>query len=144
MALGLTMLRRLDEFTSARRANAAALLAELRAIGLDTVEPHAGTAPAYLRLPVLLAGEREQSAAIAALNSAGIGATGSYPASIADVPELRNDLADPRPVATGGREIARRIVTLPTHPLVAASDIRRMRIILQGGAFRTAHAKATA
>ena len=31
VALGLTMLRRLDEFTSARRANAAALLAELRA-----------------------------------------------------------------------------------------------------------------
>ena len=144
VALGLTMLRRLDEFTSARRANAAALLAELRAIELDTVEPHAGTAPAYLRLPVLLAGEREQRAAIAALNSAGIGATGSYPASIADLPELRNDLADPRPVATGGRGSR----TANRH-LADTSPRRRCRHPpdadhSQGGAFSAAHAKATA
>ena len=144
VALGLTMLRRLDEFTSARRANAAAALAELRPIELDTIEPQAGTAPAYLRLPVLLAGEREQRAAIEALNAAGIGATRSYPASIADLPELRGQLADAGPVAKGGREIARRIVTLPTHPLITAADISRMRVILQGRGINAAHAKATA
>ena len=82
---------------------------------------------------MLVAGEREQSAAIAALNSAGIGATRSYPASIADVAGAAEPTWPTRgrsqPVAA---EIARRIVTLPTHPLVGAADIRRMRIILEG------------
>jgi dTDP-4-amino-4,6-dideoxygalactose transaminase len=144
VALGLTMLPRLDEFTRARRANAAALLAQLRGIELDTVQPLAGSEPAYLRLPLLVINEQQRSATIEALNSAGIGATRSYPASIADVAELRAELADPKPVATGGREIARRIVTLPTHPLVGAADISRMRMILEGRGISASHARATA
>ena len=144
VSLAVTMLHRLEEFTRARRENAATLLRELRAIAMDTVQPIAGAEPVYLRLPLLAANDQHRNAAIDALTSAGIGATGSYPASLADVPELRPALADVNPVANGGREVARRIVTLPTHPLVRVADIRRMRKVLEGREISGAHVKATA
>lgn len=131
MALGRVMMRRLDTFTAARRTNAAAILRALQDVPeIGTVVPRAGAAPAYLRLPILVAGGRSQSATIRTLNAGGIGATGSYPASLADVAELQAVLANPSPVASGGREVARRMVTLPTHPFVRAADIRHMAALL--------------
>ena len=125
-ALGQVMLRRLDEFTSARQANAAALLAALpRGGGLTTIVPRAGSSPAYLRLPVLCADDNQRQSTIAALVSDGIGATASYPASLADVPELRPHLVNPEARASGGRYVAQRIVTLPTHPFVTSADVAR-------------------
>jgi dTDP-4-amino-4,6-dideoxygalactose transaminase len=124
-ALGVTMVRRLGSFTAARRANAEALSRELRGMGVNPVAPLPGSEPVYLRLPVLAASEWEQRAAIDVLTAAGIGATRSYPASLADLPELRGVLANGRLVATGGRDVASRVVTLPTHPFVTAADIRR-------------------
>jgi perosamine synthetase len=131
-ALALTMVSRLDEFTAARRANAAALRRGLQNVGVTCIEPHARSAPAYLRFPLLVASEREQTAAIHALNAVGIGATRSYPASIADVAGLGGVLANEGLLAAGGRDVARRLVTLPTHPFVGAADIRRMCEVLGG------------
>jgi perosamine synthetase len=142
VALGFTMLRRLDEFTAVRRANAESLLEKLRGLGFQAITPHGDASPAYLRLPVLLPGRREQEAAVAALKAAGIGATASYPESIVDVPELQGSIAGPLPsAAAGGRQVARRIVTLPTHPLVTAADIRRIQKTLGGRASSLAAAK---
>jgi dTDP-4-amino-4,6-dideoxygalactose transaminase len=56
------------------------------------------------------------------LVDAGIGATGSYPGSIADIPEVQAQFSSP-PDARAGREVAARIVTLPTHPYVSGRDI---------------------
>lgn len=131
MALGLTMLRRLDEFTAARRANAAAITAILRGTGLGPIAPRVDAEPAYLRLPVLAASASEQEVVIDVLGKRGLGATGSYPRSIADIPELQSALA-PVTSADGGRDVARRIITLPTHPFVAAADLARMRAALTG------------
>jgi dTDP-4-amino-4,6-dideoxygalactose transaminase len=144
VALAATMMRRLDQFTVARRDNAALLLDALRGSRLTTISPRAGAAAVYLRLPVLVAGRREQVATIQALARAGIGATGSYPLSLADVPELQDALALPQPTAAGGRDVANRIVTLPTHPFVGVNDIRVMQTILVGGASRATPVSATA
>ena len=57
-----------------------------------------------------------------ALNQAGIGATASYPDSLADVRELAPSLAGPVS-APGGRHVACHILTLPTHAFVEARDI---------------------
>jgi dTDP-4-amino-4,6-dideoxygalactose transaminase len=132
MALASTMLRRLDEFTETRRANAAALLESLRGLDIFPFHPLEDSAPAYLRLPILMPGGPERNAALEALTAAGIGATGSYPGSLADIAELQDLLADRQPTATNGREVARRIVTLPTHPFVAPEDIRRIGMVLGG------------
>ena len=130
IALAATMLPKLPTFTRIRQANAEALMAELRGADIDRVEPRTGATAVYLRLPLLVRDAGLQSPVIRALNAAGIGATASYPASLADVPELQPYLAEPRSAAAGGRDVARRIVTLPTHPFLAAADVRRAGEVL--------------
>lgn len=135
-ALARVMVHRLDEFTRLRQANARALLDGLASCpAVSPVSAKAGSTPVYLRLPVLFASEREKERALRLLTAAGIGATGSYPASIADVPELKPYLADSSASAAVGRSVARRIATLPTHPFVRRTDIiRTIDIIRQGTA----------
>jgi perosamine synthetase len=125
VALARTMVPRLDEFTQARVANAGALLDALASVGgIQTVTPTPGAVPVYLRLPILVADADARDETLRELNAAGIGASGSYPASLADVPELRPRLAGST-LAVGGRRVARHIVTLPTHAFVSASDVSR-------------------
>ena len=125
MALARTMLPRLEEYTRARVANAAALLDALGAIdGIQTITPNHGCVPVYLRLPILIADGAARDESLRHLNRAGIGATGSYPASLADVPQLAGHLAGTT-IAIGGRHVARHIVTLPTHTFVSPADVAR-------------------
>jgi len=127
MALGLVMFNRLDQFTQARVSNASALLEGLRECrGISTVSPISGCAPAYLRLPILCASAGARQSVLGALTAAGIGATASYPEALADVPELHEHLANPFVDARGGRSVATRIVTLPTHPFVTSADASRI------------------
>jgi dTDP-4-amino-4,6-dideoxygalactose transaminase len=138
MALGLVMMRRLDHFTSARQANASALLDGLEAVpAIATVTRTPGSTPVYLRLPVLFPNELMRNRALRDLNAAGIGATGSYPRSIADVPELHENLADASSSAAGGRSVAQRIATLPTHPFVTGADVARALGVIQQGTTST-------
>lgn len=131
-SLAAIMLPRLDAFTTARRTNAAALLRSLASIpAIRPIIEAPGSSPVYLRLPVLCATESAKRQTIAALNTAGIGASGSYPASLADVPEVRQLMTADPVVADGGRHVARCIVTLPTHPFVTVADTVRMIETLQ-------------
>lgn len=123
-SLALTMLPRLDEFTRAREANALAYLDALQSVsGIQAVRPRTGTVSAWLRLPVLFADPAARDRAVDALQRAGIGASASYPESIADIPDLQAAFAKSAATADGGRYVARRIATLPTHPFVNADDI---------------------
>ena len=123
-ALALTMLPRLEEFTRERVRNARALVAALSLLpSIRPVKPAAGATAVYLRLPVMCATPELRDAALAALIHTG-GASASYPESLADVRELQPHLANPGARAEGGRLVARRILTLPTHPFVRASDIQ--------------------
>ena len=125
VALGLTMVDHLDKFTRARVATASALLDMLAPVGgIHTFTPTPGAVPVYLRLPILMADADTRDRALRELNAAGIGASGSYPASLADVPELRQLLAGST-LAVGGRRVARQIVTLPTHAFVSVADVAR-------------------
>ena len=78
----------------------------------------ADASPAYLRLPVLLADSETRDRALAALTPAGIGAI----AILSRVSRRRaaaSASASARlPATTGGRDVAHRILTLPTHPFV--------------------------
>lgn len=132
-ALGEVMLGELDRFTATRRAHAGQLIEAMGAVpGIRVPAVRAGSTAAWLRLPILVEDPERRERLLAELQAAGIGATTSYPASLADVPEVRA-LAGGRVAACpGAREVASRIVTLPTHPYVTAADIRRIAAIVRG------------
>jgi dTDP-4-amino-4,6-dideoxygalactose transaminase len=126
------MLPRLEAFTAARVAHAATYAARLDGLpGVRPIAPVPGTTPVYLRYPVLAPDHATRGALVAALTAAGIGATASYPAALADVEGLTPHLAG-TPAADHGREVAARILTLPTHPLVADADIARAADVMAG------------
>lgn len=131
-ALAAITLDHLEPYIRARAATAAALTERLGGLaGVRLMTPHRLATPGYLRFPLLLPDTATRERARLALKGAGIGATGSYPASLADVAELAPHLAGPVD-AGGGRAVAARLLTLPTHPFVTPGDVTRMVRVLAG------------
>jgi dTDP-4-amino-4,6-dideoxygalactose transaminase len=96
---------------------------------LEPVIPGPRTAPVYLRFPILVdPGYRDE--VVAGLVASGIGATASYPSAICDVPEVHDHVRNLPDAFPGGRAVAGRIVTLPTHPYVAPRDRESMVRVL--------------
>jgi perosamine synthetase len=123
-AMGLVMLDRLDPLNDGRRAIAARLDEALAgAPGLSAVRVNSGARAVYLRYPVLARDGGLRDALRATLNTRGIGATGSYPTSVVDIPELAAEMAPYRETSPNGRAVATRILTLPTHAYVSAADV---------------------
>jgi perosamine synthetase len=147
-AMACVMLPRLDEFNARRRANAARLaaaLADVHGVRVPVVTP--GAVPVFVRFPLLARDASARAVLIEALLARGIGASGSYPAALCDVPEVREVAAMPPAGCPGARHVAECIVTLPTHPLVeprdvdlAASTVRDVSAL--AGAGRPLHAVA--
>jgi dTDP-4-amino-4,6-dideoxygalactose transaminase len=119
------MMRRLDQFTRVRTRNAAALLEGVTAIrGLKVLRSLPNASAAHLRFPILCVDAVARSRTLQQMRGAGIGASESYPSALVDVPELRPHLV-PGATAAGARQVAHRILTLPTHPFVTRRDIAR-------------------
>jgi len=115
-AVALRLLARLDELAASRRRHAGALQAALQPLpGLETFRAVPGALAAYARYPVRVRHPDARDRVIGALNRAGIGATASYPKSLADVPEVRARLAQANTECPSARRIAATIFTLPTH-----------------------------
>jgi perosamine synthetase len=114
--VGVRLATRLDSINAQRIENAAKLRAALQGVStVQLIEPPESARPVYLRFPILAATAPLRNRLIAALEAAGIGATASYPRALADVPEVRVRLAEGAADTPGAREVAERIVTLPTH-----------------------------
>ncbi len=121
------LFRRIDAVTRDRTANARRYLDQLREVPfLDLPTPLPGAEPAWLRLPVLTDSGVRRDRLLARLNADGLGATGSYPRSTLDIPEIQDhlDLAHSR--GDAGRSVAARILTLPTHPYVRPQHVDRI------------------
>ncbi|HET8624186.1 MAG TPA: DegT/DnrJ/EryC1/StrS family aminotransferase [Gemmatimonadales bacterium] len=129
-ALSLGVLARTLPFTAAesatRRTNARRLLDALRdAPSFRSVTAPPGTDPGYLRLPVLVGDD--VVIASRSTNARRLGIWPSYPLALADLPgfgDRRLNLGDAFP---GARELARRLVTLPTHGYLGTQDIDALR-----------------
>jgi len=123
-------LDRLDVINGARVANAGKVYAALTgAPGVAMVQVLPGAEPVYARFPVLSEASR-RSALVAALESAGIGATMSYPSALIDVPQVAARLAHDQRPTPGATDVARRIVTLPTHAYSPSDLAARVRGIV--------------
>ena len=130
--IAVRLCRRIDEINAPRIANAERLRAALADVpALQLVTPPAGAKPVYLRLPVLARSRTERDRLIVALEAAGIGATASYPSSLADVPKVRARLAPDADSTPGARMVAERILTLPTHAYSPPDLADRVRDIVR-------------
>ncbi len=131
-ALASTVLRRLEYVNLRRTQNATQLMAALRGVaGITLVTPAPTSDPVYLRLPIIVDDASARDVLMARLVNAGIGATASYPRALIDVPEIRHFLGSSSADTPGGRFVADRILTLPTHPFVDEADIGRMSTIVR-------------
>jgi dTDP-4-amino-4,6-dideoxygalactose transaminase len=110
------LMQRAGELNAARRATADGLRAQLQeCTGLVLPSVPEGAEPVYARFPVRVRDAQRRAGLVEALEAAGIGATVSYPSALPDVPEVRGLLRSPDDDFPGARELARQIVTLPTH-----------------------------
>lgn len=127
------LMKRLNELQEQRRRNAEQLtrvLGEIQGVILPAIQSDAE--PAYARFPLLVPDPHLRDRAVGALDRAGIGATGSYPRALADVPEVVQMLRNPEAPMPGARQVAAQIVTLPTHGFCPPELGDRVRDLLVG------------
>lgn len=134
MASGLVrrLLARVDVITTARVAAARRILEVLADVNaLTAVPPLAGSEPVYLRLPCLAADAGRRDRLIATLVRAGIGATGSFPRALGDLPDIAGHATVERGIMAGARSVAARVITLPTLAYLRDGDVRRLAAALR-------------
>jgi dTDP-4-amino-4,6-dideoxygalactose transaminase len=121
------LFRRLDEI-QAQRINVADAYREHLGSNphIRLLQPVADAQPVYTRFPLLLDTTERRTRALQRLTEAGLGASRSYPNAVADVPEIGASLDAAGSHADVGREIAGRILTLPTHHYVTPLHIERI------------------
>lgn len=133
-ALALRLFARIDAITAERVRRAArvrAALVDCTRLGPVAPLPHA--APVYLRQPCLAHAATERDKLIMALNQAGIGATGSFPQALGDLPDIAAHRIVEGNRLSGARAVAARIITLPTLAYVNEADVRRLVFAVHSG-----------
>lgn len=121
----------LPEVNSVRRRNAAALKDALSGGGnFSTPSLAMDSLPTYIRFPVIASDQSTRDLAVARLRTAGIGAGPFYPSAICEIPGIERHMATADFHRSRAEGLARRLFTLPTHPLVRKGDLDRMIAIL--------------
>jgi perosamine synthetase len=125
------LMERLPWLHEARRANARIIAESLRGnASFSMPRPSEDSQAGYLRFPVLAADEESRNRAVFELQKAGIGASAFYPAAICDIPGLASYGNGRFHHCPEAESLARRLFTLPTHPLVSKKDLSRMLKVL--------------
>ncbi|MFZ5621038.1 MAG: DegT/DnrJ/EryC1/StrS family aminotransferase [Pseudomonadota bacterium] len=126
-SLVLRLLANIEAITAARIQAAGRIETALSDIGsLVPIAPLPGSVPAYLRQPCLAVDVGRRDQIIAALTRTGIGATESFPRALGDLPEITAHASVEGGILRGAREVAARIITLPTLAYLQAGDVRRL------------------
>ena len=120
--------------SAVRKANAARLTSSIeKSAGLRAIGLSEGASPGYLRLPFRAPGSFDS------LKSEGdpvrLGVSPSYPVALADLPALQSSIAQ-RSDTPGARELARTLVTAPTHSFLSERDLEGIEKLLSGVAKR--------
>jgi dTDP-4-amino-4,6-dideoxygalactose transaminase len=119
--LAASQFERLASINGQRIANAVRLREALSQVhGIRIPSVLAGAEAVYARFPLLVDRDLRRRL-VGDLVEAGIGATTSYPRALADVPEVARLLPRDQAPTPGAREVADRIVTLPTHAYCPSS-----------------------
>ena len=125
--IGRALLSRLDTINNLRRENGRQLAAHLQTLDFVHVpEPAAAAEPIYLRLPVLADTAERREQLYDTLWNANIGVGRMYRYTL---PEIFPQLGSPR--CRGAEQVARRLLTLPTHHHLTDKDIERIAGLFQ-------------
>lgn len=122
-ALAGSSLAGLEPFNAHRRTIAGVYQSSLDSA--RTVKEQAGAAPVYTRFP-FFAGSKAISPQLYRL-----GVRRMYPQSITAEPVIRKHLVNPGMSAPGAVQIAKNLVTLPTHGRITLSIARKIIALLQ-------------
>jgi len=115
--------QRLDTFRRQRRHNACGWT-ELATIAALPPYPPAAADADLIRFPLLCIDEAQRQRLLQASARHGLGLAPVYPQAIGDIDALQGQCGGgPCPQA---RQLVRRLLTLPVHPLVSARDRRRI------------------
>lgn len=128
--LGRRMIADLDRFNQQRLANAASLVEQIRAESQYRVPAGISKDTICLRLPVLARNQSHRDRVIESLRRAGVVASKMYPSTIANIDSVREylvpDISPQSEAYPGAMTVCEKMFTLPTHPMVTASDIDRI------------------
>ncbi len=127
----LHLANKLEELNRVRRKNAATLEGALqRCPGFTIPRPGTDCQPNYVRFPVIAQDEATRDLAVRRLRKAGFGASGFYPHAVCDIPGIERYMATSDFHCPRAEDLSRRLLTLPTHPLVRQDDLHRMIDVL--------------
>jgi len=122
-AVSTQQLARIDTITTHRQRNGECYRQALENVeGLGRFSVIEGAEPVYLRYPVRVMDAQARQQFLD--SQAVLGVTASYPQSISDVEEIRSLISIQNDQTPHARQIAREIVTLPTHAYVDPQDIQ--------------------
>jgi dTDP-4-amino-4,6-dideoxygalactose transaminase len=130
-AVGLVQLRRLEEFTAARRRNYATLAEKTAGLPLTCPRLAGGCQPSWYTFPVLVADAGERGRLASHLAAAGIETRPVVAGNMARQPLLSH--RDPGPGAfPRADEVFRRGLWMPVHPSLTAADVACIADTLTG------------
>ncbi|MBZ5638252.1 MAG: DegT/DnrJ/EryC1/StrS family aminotransferase [Acidobacteriia bacterium] len=124
--LGRSVLAELEALTETRTRNASALAQAVESSRRWRL-PAAARMPGPLRLPALAPSRPARDEVIARLRRLGVGASAMYPGTLADIPALREHLANPDEPIPGANALADTLLTLPCHPGLGSRGLIRVR-----------------
>ena len=130
-ALAGRVLERLDEINQWRGQRAEMIdrrLADNRSIVLP--KPRSGAVPAWLRRPFLPQDEGKKEILLSALQAAGIGASGMYPAPVHQIPGLGNELDLRGAPFAGAERLAQNLIVLPLVEEMSGPDFDAMARVI--------------
>ena len=132
-ALGFTLFMKESDINGRRTMNGNLIRKAIaKNSQIELIQVPENIAPVYLRLPILVGLPNRRTELISRMEKAGIGASISYPESIAKLAEIHHDVVNRNEAMPGGCKVAESIVTLPTHPYVTGWDISNMTGVLHG------------
>lgn len=129
-SISLRLFSRISQITNERKHHAATLRHILKDFrGIRFIEYTADAFSSSLRFPVIVEDSEKRHRLVKALNEGGIGATTSYPCSIAELDEVKSFAIEHNNNSSGGRYIAQHILTLPTTPNMNSHDFSTIKDI---------------
>ena len=118
-SIGLAQLKRLEEFTEKRCANASYLNERIESVKTPVTKP--GRGHVWHQYTVRIDGGRDRDVAVERLKEGGIGTGIFYPIPAHQHAYMREIVGDIRlPVA---EEMAKEVISLPVHPQLSRSDL---------------------